>query len=89
MVTDTVGDTEIEVLEKLDFESSVPCDITGCDNDAVWILTCGACFQGREFTCDECRNVLLTWPEEERIIFDNTCKHGPEIGNCPWEKITP
>lgn len=83
-----VEDLEIQILDELD--SAIPCSYTDCDGEATHILVCGACYTGREFMCGphtiQTAAAKMQIPEE-RVIFDQTCKHGPELGNCDIEPI--
>lgn len=88
MTTATESSTEIEsdVLEALDFEPTPPsCDYTDCETVAAAKLLCGVCYQGCEFMCGDHTIVTaiarLQQPQEP-VVFDKTCKHSPELGNC-------
>jgi len=81
---DTVSETEI--IQLLDFDPSVPCSVNGCTQDAAWYLICPFC-RASEPVCADCREALNAWEPDEMIVFDGTCKHQPEIGECSWEPL--
>lgn len=78
--------TETDILEALDFDESPPtCDYTDCENEAAAKLVCGVCYQGVELMCKEHTVMTAIYKinhPEEVVVFDNTCKHRPEYGNC-------
>lgn len=82
-------DLDTEILQGLDWEESVPCSYRDCDEEATHFLTCGACGISRETMCAEHTKETIRTKRiapEARVIFDTTCLHEPELGNCP---ITP
>lgn len=80
------ADTDTDILEGLDFEEAPPtCDYTDCDAEAKAKLVCGVCYQGVELMCQGHTiqtAILKAAHPEELVVFDNTCKHRPEFGNC-------
>ncbi len=77
---------DTDILESLDFDPGEPtCDYTDCDQEAKAKLVCGVCYEGVELMCAEhtiITRIAQMQAPEELIVFDNTCKHTPEFGNC-------
>lgn len=85
--TDTVGDTDIEILNELFNMDREPCSLGDCDHPAAWFLLCPY-DRSAETVCSMHRQELLGWPKDHNITFDNTCGHNPDIGSCIWEPYT-
>ncbi len=82
--TSTVGDVDIEVLEKLFEGFGEPCSYGECENQATWMLLCPY-DRSAETVCDQHRQYILNMDQDEPIRFDGTCGHAPDVGSCIWE----
>ena len=90
MTTATDERVDADILEALDFEEAPPtCDYTDCENEAAAKLVCGVCGMisggGVELMCQDhtvATAIAQQQVPEEMVIFDRTCKHRPELGNC-------
>ena len=83
-------DTFTILMEGVEWSEDQSCDYTDCDVTATHMLVCGVCYTGREFMCGEHAEATaaarLEYPEE-KVIFDKTCQHSPELGNCVIEPL--
>lgn len=86
MTTDieTVGSTDIEVLDALDFDSDHTCDYEDCPNEVTHTLVC-PCGVGAEDVCAGHAAVfqkIINDREPMSITFNNTCGDVPMIYDC-------
>lgn len=82
--TATVGDLDVQIFEKLFENFGEPCSFGKCENKATWMLLCPY-DRNAETVCDEHRAEMLSWDDDNSVIFDGTCGHRPDIGSCTWE----
>lgn len=88
---ETINETDILVLEDLNFDHTPKCDNDICDNDATHLIRCH-CGVGTEYSCIGCINSMkesgAVNPIFGGIKFDpnKSCGHFSLIDAC---EITP
>lgn len=87
----TAGDVEIDTSLFEGLEEHVPCAYTDCETEATHMLVCGVCYTGRETMCGQHTEMTAEIKREAPeipVVFDQTCGHRPEYGNCPIEPLS-
>lgn len=85
--TETINETDILILEDLNFDYTPKCDNDNCDNDATHLIRCH-CGVGSEYSCINCINQMQPSGKynqnEGAIQFDGnkSCGHLSLISLC-------
>ena len=85
--TETINETDILVLEDLNFDHTPKCDNDTCDNNATHLIRCH-CGVGTEYSCITCVNQMQDAgkgnPIAGAIQFDGnkSCGHLSLISLC-------
>lgn len=79
-MTETVGETEIQVMDEFEFEFEDTCEFMDCKNEVTHEIIC-FCWEGRERIC---ASHALFFPLYPKMIltFNHTCQHAPTVAEC-------
>lgn len=79
--------TDFELFELTDWDETVPCAYTDCDEKATHVLICGVCQVGRELMCTAHTEQTRQAGQWEQVTFDGTCGHHPFLSLCGIEPL--
>lgn len=82
-MTATELDSDLEILNEILDQESLPCSYEQCENEATHLLQCAACGVGKETLCSPHAVELRQAGEWVTITFNETCGHTPFIVECP------
>lgn len=83
-MTATEIDSDLEILNEIFNQDSLPCSYGDCQQEATHILVCAQCKIGKETLCAEHAQTLKQGAGPfDVILFNETCGHSPLILACP------
>jgi hypothetical protein len=84
----TGADTSLEVIEHLDFDAELPCEVSECPESAVWLWRCPRCSHSQALCGPHAEPLLKRRASGQKIIcFCKTCKREYSPEDSPLEPI--